>query len=548
MILNTTTKSLEVVLGEVIATTNPVVLATYADITANTFLPGASDTAANGTVNVTVVTAPTAANTQRQVKYLNIYNADTIDHFVFVVLNDNGTRRTLERVSVASLKTLTWTPEGGWSVLLSAPVAISEGGTGATTAAGARTNLGLGTIATQDANAVAITGGSITGITDLAVADGGTGASTAAGARTNLGLGSIATQDASNVTITGGSLTGLTSITLAAAGTILTDAGTAAAPALLIGEAATGFYKSAAGATRWVSSTGVTGSDYIEFGATANSLKVVKTGGGANFSATGETGITGLFAIRYDNVSAAAGGAFDGRRARGTIASPTVILTSDQMLSVTARGYDGAAFQIGATQDVLCTDTSPSSTAMGSAWRLRLCAIGSVSLSEVARFDNASGFMMFGSTNIAIGPNRLFYPRSTTIAGQITPATAGRVGYFSDAQGGAGSLVLDTGTAYRLAGQGALKRLTTDANITYTPVADGRIIRDLAALTANRKLTMAITNVTDGHEALVTRRGSSGGFTRDVYQADGTTLIVSIADNANARIIYDATAALWFQA
>jgi len=51
-----------------------------------------------------------------------------------------------------------------------------------------RTNLGLGTIATQAANSVAITGGSISGITDLAVADGGTGASTASAARTNLGL------------------------------------------------------------------------------------------------------------------------------------------------------------------------------------------------------------------------------------------------------------------------------------------------------------------------------------------------------------------------
>lgn len=46
---------------------------------------------------------------------------------------------------------------------------------------------GLGTMATQNANAVAITGGSITGITDLAVADGGTGAGTADGALTNLG-------------------------------------------------------------------------------------------------------------------------------------------------------------------------------------------------------------------------------------------------------------------------------------------------------------------------------------------------------------------------
>lgn len=43
----------------------------------------------------------------------------------------------------------------------------------------ARTSLGLGSIATQAANSVSITGGSITGITDLAIADGGTGQSTA---------------------------------------------------------------------------------------------------------------------------------------------------------------------------------------------------------------------------------------------------------------------------------------------------------------------------------------------------------------------------------
>jgi hypothetical protein len=62
-----------------------------------------------------------------------------------------------------------------------------------TDAAAQRTTLGLGSIATQNANNVAITGGtitggSITGITDLAVADGGTGASDAATARSNLGL------------------------------------------------------------------------------------------------------------------------------------------------------------------------------------------------------------------------------------------------------------------------------------------------------------------------------------------------------------------------
>jgi hypothetical protein len=68
-------------------------------------------------------------------------------------------------------------------------VIVGDGSTWvAESGATARASLGLGSLATQAAENVAITGGAITGITDLAVADGGTGASDAAGALGNLGF------------------------------------------------------------------------------------------------------------------------------------------------------------------------------------------------------------------------------------------------------------------------------------------------------------------------------------------------------------------------
>jgi hypothetical protein len=65
---------------------------------------------------------------------------------------------TVQNVTVTGTATVA-------NLSLTAPLPVASGGTGATTASGARTNLGLGSMAIQNASSVAITGGAIAGAT-----------------------------------------------------------------------------------------------------------------------------------------------------------------------------------------------------------------------------------------------------------------------------------------------------------------------------------------------------------------------------------------------
>ncbi len=81
----------------------------------------------------------------------------------------------------------------GTQFSLTSPVATNLGGTGLTTFTAAN-------------NAIYSTSSSALTAGTLPIAAGGTGATTNSGARTNLGLGTIATQAANNVSITGGTI------------------------------------------------------------------------------------------------------------------------------------------------------------------------------------------------------------------------------------------------------------------------------------------------------------------------------------------------------
>jgi hypothetical protein len=130
------------------------------------------------------------------VNYEGTWNASTNTPTLASSVGTKGDYYVVSVTGTTNLNGVTAWTQGDWAIFNGSAwekvdntdlVTSVAGRTGAITLTTADVS-GLGTISTQASSNVSITGGSITGITDLAVADGGTGASDASGARTNLGL------------------------------------------------------------------------------------------------------------------------------------------------------------------------------------------------------------------------------------------------------------------------------------------------------------------------------------------------------------------------
>lgn len=130
------------------------------------------------------------------VNYEGTWNASTNTPTLASSVGTKGDYYVVSTTGTTNLNGITTWTQGDWAIFNGSAwekvdntdlVSSVAGRTGAVTLSTTDIS-GLGTMATQAASSVAITGGSITGITDLAVADGGTGSSTTSGARTNLGL------------------------------------------------------------------------------------------------------------------------------------------------------------------------------------------------------------------------------------------------------------------------------------------------------------------------------------------------------------------------
>ncbi len=157
IILDATTKSLEIKLGGAITTNQLTCVASYVDINNSTILiTGISenDVLTNGATAVTIVAAP-AANTSRELKSLSIQNTDTVSQTVTVQYNNNGTKRPIVVQALTTGQTLIYDEANGWTIAcnvgsgssLPDPVTVAHGGTGDTTLTAHGVLIGEGTAA-----------------------------------------------------------------------------------------------------------------------------------------------------------------------------------------------------------------------------------------------------------------------------------------------------------------------------------------------------------------------------------------------------------------
>jgi hypothetical protein len=113
ILLDDTTQKIQAVLSGAVATNQPYYLTTYVDHTTTTVASANRNGTLNSTTDVDIVSAP-GASTQRQVRYISIYNRDTAAVGLEIKIDISGTERTIWKGVLGVGESLQYTEATGF--------------------------------------------------------------------------------------------------------------------------------------------------------------------------------------------------------------------------------------------------------------------------------------------------------------------------------------------------------------------------------------------------------------------------------------------------
>jgi hypothetical protein len=118
MFLDSSSKTIQVLLGGAVSATELDVMSTYEDEASNTddLVPGVTATVTTGATAITAVPAPGNNVLVRRVKSITIHNNDSATATVTVRHKYGSTYNTLNKTALTTGETLHWTQESGWRV------------------------------------------------------------------------------------------------------------------------------------------------------------------------------------------------------------------------------------------------------------------------------------------------------------------------------------------------------------------------------------------------------------------------------------------------
>jgi len=189
----------------------------------------------------------------------------------------------------------------------------------------------------------------------------------------------------------------------------------------------------------------------------ANTFTATQTINGA-FATNGDGVPSAFTQSRYQGTSPGAN--ITQRKARGTLSAPSAVLLNDQAAFNNFNAYGTTTFQTAAQFNVTIIEPVPADGAMGASLRWFVAPLGSASLVENMRLDQAGGLQLYGANSV-IDANRLLRRRVYTFA--TLPAAAGIAGAMAHISDGAAAPVWNAAAA----GGGAVSTPVFSNNVAW---------------------------------------------------------------------------------